>query len=1125
MLLFQLLLLHSLSLLIAKNGEQSEYVIIYPQNDSSAKNASFLLQNYIKNLTEVEVATSDDSSTCPSKSILVGQTSCTPNITRSFSQNSEDSFYLQTQGDTFIINGGTRGVHYGVMEILERFGGVRWYSNDFFVIPHLSNFSIDILDEEHFPHIPFRSIYIKDSSNSLAANETHSQQKTEVSNDVMNYYFRNNFGVDLPDEMGGSINFRQGLSNHTFFSLIPPILYFNENPGWFSMDENGERINDGQLCLTNTQLVSKFASNLIDIIRDDLNDTRYRNNKIRIYSISKNDNDKYCHCFNCRSRRRAKGENGYILEFINTIAQEVNKVSAFSEYDIYLETLFTDTTVSNEISPSEKVIPRFSLESIDLLRPLNESENIFNQLSTWSDKSSSFMIWDYQNSMVELTSFLPNFHAIQQNIEIYKSFDNLFGVFSEAYCVSSFFGELKRYLISKLLWNSQLNLRQLQTEFVNDYYGNASSFIFEFFDLLDNVTQNNPNITLTAQTITTEEDWFDSILSSAIQLFSEAVKSVANESVILRHVQKTAASAYYMMFFRQKEERKHMFFDWNITSPNQEYVSPINVPQLSREMAMKIDQLLAKETDTKVMTLSADEDRNMRVNVEIEKCIRGYAISYLQSEEEVKRKRKSPNPTTVGFAIEQGARLGSFFYDGYNYINGNFGGIDFTSIKNSTLPIDYVSTDTTGSDAYREEAGFRNETFIRLVRYDKRISRDYRLPEDKKLITIGRYRTTERPVASFALNIQMEYEADSEILNCRSFAFRIDDGDWYPHAAPLDEPYPYLCISGKTILGRKSISFASLITKRGIQIELPTLSFQRILIQSYPLNNTIRVIFAMDHISTVDINYMYEGPTPFVYTPYQFTLIPLTEKDISQTGVAFPTIKELDVMGYKEDIHYVFDVESFHLNESLASFVEDSSTGISFRAAHCYCNSTQPAIYKQFEVTHFLQSLPKDSVMNPESKLFYLDISAKIFPKKKKGVAFVVSIDCGNNMSMNKSVLIEDLPSKSPINSNQYRQFKVGNFTVTTQNDKENFCFASLSCGDAAYSVDVDVANLMYIGHIDEIVDNSAVIIGLSVGSSCVILFYIGLISYYYYRKKKNGNVWKYVSSEKYLNSEPNYHY
>ena len=308
MLLFQLLLLHSLSLLIAKNGEQSEYVIIYPQNDSSAKNASFLLQNYIKNLTEVEVATSDDSSTCPSKSILVGQTSCTPNITRSFSQNSEDSFYFQTQGDTFIINGGTRGVHYGVMEILERFGGVRWYSNDFFVIPHLSNFSIDILDEEHFPHIPFRSIYIKYSSNSLAANETHSQQKTEVSNDVMNYYFRNNFGVDLPDEMGGSINFRQGLSNHTFFSLIPPVLYFNENPGWFSMDENGERINDGQLCLTNTQLVSKFASNLIDIIRDDLNDTRYRNNKIRIYSISKNDNDKYCHCFNCRSRRRAKGE-------------------------------------------------------------------------------------------------------------------------------------------------------------------------------------------------------------------------------------------------------------------------------------------------------------------------------------------------------------------------------------------------------------------------------------------------------------------------------------------------------------------------------------------------------------------------------------------------------------------------------------------------------------------------------------------------------------------------------------------------------------------------------------------------------------------------------------------------
>ncbi|OHS94803.1 hypothetical protein TRFO_39019 [Tritrichomonas foetus] len=1106
---FMIFSLFCIFLKLAVRGESPKYTIVYSQTESNtAKNASFLLQDYIQKLTDVVLPTQElsnqyknDFTEIPDQSIFLNYT--TPNdhsiIGQSDQIESNDDFILEISNDMLIIHGGERGLHYGVIEIIERFGNVSFFSKDQIFIPEIDEFSVEFEKEIHKPDFIYRASYIR-------------------GNDDFNYFLRNNFHYEINQEKGGSFKFGANLFNHTLFELLPPSIYFTDHPGWYAMDEHGRRVNFTQLCFTNQEMIEKLSQNLIDFIETDLknsnsfyyhqlssndfqnehdheiiNNRYHKNNNnnfhqeshmresLNVYSVSPNDNFHFCQCEYCRAYQIIRGQNGYLLTFVNSVAQRVK--SHFEKQNItnvYIETLITSNGIPTSISPESNVILRFKTIENDIVQSINESSfntNFYNDLQGWTSKTQNQMIWDYFSSTKEFLGIFPNFNSIQKNLQLYKK-NGIIAVFFDGYEPHGFFNEYQNYIISKLLWNVSADVEKLSNKFFDHYYGKASIHIVEFINSLNEYMTQYKN-KITPNILITELDDFDNFLILAENILKQAEEEVKNDKLALDHVQKTRASIYYTKFFRIKKERENMQFFWQMENKTN-FVEPLNTPNesyylasnlvsiISPKISQNSDRIINKHyfpmkdfNEDDFIHLSRDEIFEHKQLVEIKSCVFGYNISYLEFED-----------TKVGIAIDQSGRIGSFYFGEKSFINGNFGGIDFNSIINSTIPIDYISND-------QFKIGKINQTYLRL--YNNDLTKEYHLINSKQLEVSCSFHGFYRPVVSFSLNIK----------NPHKLAFKMDDCDWMINKIKIDQISPLFSISGVSLLGRKSIIFASVEEKTGVKVNIPEEKFERLLIKMTPSNDTIRLIFSeSSRLQSIEDNHQL-----------QFTLTPMRNiEDIPQDNES--------IDGYNEDIYLIYDPEVFQIDESLATFVEDSSSSTS-RAAHCFCNSTNVAIWHRLQYDTNFDSKYKGVEFN-------LSIDAKIVPKKRAGNAFNIQIECDNKTIISKDVSVMSIDDVlSPIQINKYNHINIGSFIPTGEQ-----CSAKISCQESAFAVDIGSVNMVHIGHQDEIVDNSALVIGLSAAAGFMVILLLIIFCCYISRKKSTNSTWSYLSADSFLKNE-----
>jgi len=105
-------------------------------------------------------------------------------------------------------------------------------------------------------------------------------------------------------------------------------------------------------------------------------------------------------------------------------------------------------------------------------------------------------IWDYNTCFKFYPAIYPNLHVLADNLQLFVE-NRAKGVFSEGYdnggvellpgSVSGEFGELRAYMLAKLLWNPYLNSNQIMDEFMDAYYGTASApYVKQFIDYYTN---------------------------------------------------------------------------------------------------------------------------------------------------------------------------------------------------------------------------------------------------------------------------------------------------------------------------------------------------------------------------------------------------------------------------------------------------------------------------------------------------------------------------------------------------------------------------------------------------------------------------------------------------------------
>jgi hypothetical protein len=442
---------HSNDCTIVTKGH-SPYVIVIPISaDSVVRLAAEELQSYLYRISEVSIPLVADTAGERHDEISVGWTNRAARLLPGFDQRilEEDGYKLVTRnGRIMILGGSAKGTLYGVYALLEDYLGCRMYSATVTVIPRHLTIRIPQLDVTWVPRFHFREIHYLNAMDRAYSNwhKLHSlsdQQRT------------------------------WGMWVHTFDRLVPAREHFTGHPEYFSLVGSG-RIPSGQLCLSQPQVFTLLTRSLQDHIT--------AMPAAHTWSVSQNDNYNECQCGSCREQNAHYGaSSGTMLAFVNRVAQ-----------------MFPDRTISTLAyqytrSAPRNIVPASNVNIMLCSIECNRSEPIATDprsasfrkdVEDWSQLTNNILMWDYVVQFRNLVSPFPNLRVLQPNIQFFAN-HNIRMMFQQG-CGANIgeFGELRTYLIAKLLWNPWCNLDSVMNDFLSGYYGPAGRHIRRYIDTM-----------------------------------------------------------------------------------------------------------------------------------------------------------------------------------------------------------------------------------------------------------------------------------------------------------------------------------------------------------------------------------------------------------------------------------------------------------------------------------------------------------------------------------------------------------------------------------------------------------------------------------------------------------------
>ena len=134
-----------------------------------------------------------------------------------------------------------------------------------------------------------------------------------------------------------------------------------------------------------------------------------------------------------------------------------------------------------------------------------------------------------------------NFNSLYENYKTYRKY-NVIGVFNEGYGgnYSGDFNELRAYLISELMWNTDLPREEYDRaiyEFIDAYYGAASDAVYEYFTYLTNISGESHFELYASPEAVVDDGIFTVTMQEIANWFNLASKLEADEpEVIAKHL-------------------------------------------------------------------------------------------------------------------------------------------------------------------------------------------------------------------------------------------------------------------------------------------------------------------------------------------------------------------------------------------------------------------------------------------------------------------------------------------------------------------------------------------------------------------------------------------------------------
>lgn len=462
----------------------------------------------------------------------------------------DDDYAIKTEYGNVTINGGKRGVLYGVYTFLEKYLGVRFFTKNCERILNQERFDIGEIDFSRKMQFEYRDICCW----------TGWDPDFSVKSKINGSFSRN-----LRPEDGGMIGFSGGFKGlaHTFEWLVPRELYA-DHPEYFALTESGERDPSG-LCLNNDEVLNIALQNARSWLKEESDP--------RIISVSINDgNVAYCRCEKCRALLEKGGnDTDNVIQFVNKMQRGLKE--DYPKVSVVTLAYAVCKNTPKIIKPDDDVIVQvcgmgvrnvpFS-ESVERYEH-GETELKYNAeyvrlVEEWSAIAKKIYVWDYPYYYKVINTPFPVLHTLLKNIRFFAE-HRAKGMYINGETDCAEFTELKFYLLAKAMENPYMTEEEYNRhfdEFLEGYYGAGWKYVKEYIALSEQscsyiTTNKEPaeNIPLPKKPSGTLDDSF---LQRGNALFRRAFDMAENDGE-RRRVRKSWLQLDYYELYSYMDEK------------------------------------------------------------------------------------------------------------------------------------------------------------------------------------------------------------------------------------------------------------------------------------------------------------------------------------------------------------------------------------------------------------------------------------------------------------------------------------------------------------------------------------------------------------------------------------------
>ena len=428
---------------------------------------------------------------------------------------SEDAFAIITKDDRLMIfSGGGKGSIYAVITLLERYLGVRYYTYKTYDLPEkTNNLSLPEINLTETPAFRYR------------------QTQSYGTDDLV---FKAWFRLEEPKE-----EFAANYWVHTFDRILPANVYGKAHPEWYSYIKGKRQPgNHSQWCLTNEEVFEMACAKIDSIFK--------ANPGMNMISVSQNDgNFTQCQCERCKAVDEYEGSpSGNLVRFMNRLAER------------FPDKQFSTLAYLFSMHPPKYTRPlpnvNIMLCSIDAKREVPLTDNASGRdfvkaLKGWSQISNNIFVWDYGINFDNVVSPFPNFHNLQKNLQLFHRHHATM-VFEQINSSrGTDFGELRTYMMAKLMWNPYQDADSLMQSFMNGYYGKAAPYLDQYLKIMQGaLLASGKELWIYDSPITHKDGMLNTNLRKIYnELFDKAEAAVQDDAEKLERVQMSRLTLQY----------------------------------------------------------------------------------------------------------------------------------------------------------------------------------------------------------------------------------------------------------------------------------------------------------------------------------------------------------------------------------------------------------------------------------------------------------------------------------------------------------------------------------------------------------------------------------------------------